>query len=48
MGEESQDDTERSRRTLGYDLLDMLKWAVVAAAITMVFGTVLNVLEALI
>lgn len=32
-----------SRRS---DLKDMLLWALAAAAITLVFGTVLNVLEA--
>ena len=37
---------ESPRTTLGSDLKDMLRWALVAAGITAVFGIVLNVLEA--
>lgn len=37
---------EPPRTTLRSDLKDMLKWALVAAAITLVFGVVLDVLEA--
>lgn len=38
------DDTEPTRHRS--DLWDMLKWALVAAGITLVFGVMLNVLEA--
>jgi hypothetical protein len=37
---------DATRRSWRSDLKDMLKWALVAAGITLVFGTVLNVLEA--
>lgn len=36
---------EPPRTTLRSDLKDMLRWALVAAAITTVFGAALNVLE---
>lgn len=36
---------ERERSTLE-DILNMIQWALLAALITMVFGIVLNVLEA--
>lgn len=41
------DDEGDPRRSLGSDLKEMLLWALAAAAITAVFGLVLNVLEAL-
>jgi hypothetical protein len=41
-----EDDTERPGRSVVADLREMLKWALVAAGITLVFGMLLNVLEA--
>jgi hypothetical protein len=42
-----EEDDEPPRRTLGSHVLEMLCWALAAAAITLVLGIVLNVLEAL-
>jgi hypothetical protein len=42
----SEDDNEPPRKGWRSDLLDMCKWALAAAALTVVFGWVLNVLEA--
>lgn len=44
--EKCRDGTEPPRTSLRSDLKNMLKWALVAAAITALFGLVLNVLEA--
>jgi hypothetical protein len=41
-----EDDSGVPRRSLGWDLKDMLLWALAAAALTVVFGWVLDVLEA--
>lgn len=45
--EEDETEPPRPPRTWRSDLKDMLKWALRAAAITLVFGIVLNVFEAL-
>lgn len=42
-GSDLEPEPPASRRS---DFKDMLKWALVAAAITLVFGTVLNLLDA--
>jgi hypothetical protein len=41
-----EEDDEPPPRTLGSHVLEMFLWALGAAAITLVFGIVLNVLEA--
>jgi hypothetical protein len=47
-GVEDDGDDNEPPRTIGWrsDLLDMFKWALAAAALTVVFGWVLDVLEA--